>query len=93
MDFCCSETKVVVELDGGQHVLQREADAKRTAFLEAQGYRVFRFWDNEVLANICGVLERIAEALKHPHPGPLPRREREPLKPSPLWGEGRARGR
>jgi len=75
-DFCCPEVKLIIELDGGQHAVQREADAQRTAFLEAHGYRVLRFWDNEVLANICGVLERIAEALTHPHPNPLPGRER-----------------
>jgi adenine-specific DNA-methyltransferase len=76
VDFCCPEAKLILELDGGQHALQRQGDAKRTAFLETNGYRVLRFWDNEVLANIEGVLERIAEALRDPQPGPLPGRER-----------------
>jgi len=76
VDFCCVESKIVVELDGGQHALRRGADVARTRFLKAQGYRVLRFWDNELLTNIDGVLARIAEAL-HPHPNPLPERERE----------------
>jgi len=75
-DFCCLEADLVIELDGGQHAAQRDADARRTAFLEAQGYRVLRFWDNEALANTSGVLGRIVEALGHPHPDPLPSRER-----------------
>ena len=79
---------MVIELDGVQHALERPADSKRTGFLEAQGYRVLRFWDNEALANIEGVLERIAEALRDPHPGPLPGRERESD-----GGEGRLRPR
>jgi len=82
-DFCCPEVELIIELDGGQHAGQREADAQRTAFLEAHGYRVLRFWDNEVLANIEGVLERIAEVLRNPHPNPLPGREREPESGEP----------
>jgi very-short-patch-repair endonuclease len=79
-DFCCTEAKVVVERDGGQHARQRRSDAARTVFLEGQGYRVLRFWDSEVLSNIEGVLQRIAEALRRresrPSPYPLPRGER-----------------
>jgi adenine-specific DNA-methyltransferase len=95
-DFCCLEAKVIVELDGGQHTLQRQADGVRTAFLEAQGYRVLRFWDNEFLANTDGVLQRIARALREncrPSPCPLPRGERDveqgspPMNPSPPSGE------
>ncbi|MBI4737310.1 MAG: endonuclease domain-containing protein [candidate division NC10 bacterium] len=62
-DFCCPECGVVVEVDGGQHAAQVEADSRRTAFLAERGYRVLRFWDNEVLAQIDAVLERIAEAV------------------------------
>jgi len=85
VDFCCLEAKLVVELDGGQHAARRATDTERTAFLEAQGYRVLRFWNNDVLSNLDGVLQRIAEALRHPHPGPLPERERGPgsLRPRP----------
>ena len=67
-DFCCPEAALVIELDGGQHASWRNADARRTAFLEAQGFRVIRFWDNDVMVNTEGVLERIAQALEHPHP-------------------------
>ncbi len=62
-DFACVPARLVVELDGGQHVEQAEADARRTRSLEAQGYRVLRFWNHEVLENLEGVLQRIAEAL------------------------------
>jgi lysyl-tRNA synthetase class 2 len=75
-DFCCAEARLVIELDGGQHADRREADQKRTAALEAAGFRVLRFWDNEVFSNLDGILQRISEALDDPHPGPLPRRER-----------------
>jgi very-short-patch-repair endonuclease len=67
----------VVELDGGQHATELEADQKRTERLTEHGYRVLRFWDNEVFENLDGVLHRILEALINPHPDPLPGRERE----------------
>jgi adenine-specific DNA-methyltransferase len=100
-DFCCTEAKLAIELDGGQHAVQKRSDAERTAFLEGQGYRVIRFWDNEALANTEGVLLRIVEALgvkgPSPSPYPLPKGEREierpiRMKPSPQPGEGRVRG-
>lgn len=59
VDFCCSRAKVIVELDGGQHELQREYDAGRTAFLNSKGYRVVRFSDTDALKNTVGVLEQI----------------------------------
>jgi very-short-patch-repair endonuclease len=62
-DFCCFEYRLVVELDGGQHADKTVADQRRSAFLRAHGYRVLRFWDNEVLENLNGVLEKIAGAL------------------------------
>ena len=74
-DFCCLEHALVVELDGGQHAEQMDSDAARSHFLESRGYRVLRFWNNDVLSNCAGVLERIAEALKSPHPCPLPKGE------------------
>jgi very-short-patch-repair endonuclease len=76
-DFCCAEAKLVIELDGGQHANDRVRDAERTAMLKRDGYRVIRFWDNDVFQNLEGVLERIVEALGAPHPNPLPRGERE----------------
>jgi len=54
---------LIIELDGAQHLDQQEYDAERTAFLSAKGYRVLRFWNNDVLGNLDGVLVRILEAL------------------------------
>jgi len=71
VDFCCWEARPIVEVDGGQH--NDEMDARRTTWLEGEGYRVVRFWNNEVLENREGVLQAIIEALEtHPLPGPLP---------------------
>ena len=71
-DFCCMEHGLVVELDGSQHVEQEAADRRRSAFLTRQGYRVIRFWDNEVIEDIEAVLQRIMDELESPHPNPLP---------------------
>ena len=62
VDFFCPEVKLVIELDGGQHA-DSSRDLARTRWLEARGYRVIRFWNNEVLANTEGVLVRIRQAL------------------------------
>lgn len=62
-DFLCVEARLIVELDGGQHAEQMEQDAERTRALEASGYTVIRFWNNDVLANADGVLETIRLAL------------------------------
>ena len=62
-DFLCRERKLIVDVDGGQHA-ESTRDAHRTAFLEAEGYRVIRFWNNDVLSNVDGVLQVIAETLK-----------------------------
>jgi very-short-patch-repair endonuclease len=55
-DFQCFEKKIIVELDGGQHASNTVYDMGRTLFFESQGFRVIRFWDNDVLKNIDGVL-------------------------------------
>jgi very-short-patch-repair endonuclease len=60
-DFACRSARLVVELDGGRH--SPETDAPRTATIEAFGYRVIRFWNNEVLENTQGVLEVIRQEL------------------------------
>ena len=73
-DFVCREHGLVVEVDGGQHDLNAARDAVRTVYLEAQGYRVLRFWNNDVLRNLDGVLHVISAAL-FPHPNPLPEGE------------------
>ncbi|RAI38633.1 hypothetical protein CH338_12030 [Rhodoplanes elegans] len=72
-DFACHDARLVIEVDGGQHNLEDQAGAKskRTAYLEAQGYRVLRFWNNEVPGNIDGVMTVVPEALSPgapPHP-------------------------
>ena len=92
VDFCCPEQRLIVELDGGQHAVHAEADQRRTAFLAAQGYRVLRFWNHEVLTNIEAVLERIVSVLSDPYPSPLPGREREKKLPhggGENWTEAR----
>lgn len=63
VDFMCFEAKLIVELDGGQHAVNSVADDERTAWLEGQGFRVLRFWNNDVLDNIEGVVERILMGL------------------------------
>jgi very-short-patch-repair endonuclease len=62
VDLVCREQRLIIEVDGGQHATDMH-DAARTQWLTARGYRVLRFWNNEVLANIDGVLEVIAGAL------------------------------
>lgn len=63
-DFACRSAKLVIELDGGQHDAEREADAARTQLIEAHGYRVIRYWNSEVMENLDGVLEDIREQLR-----------------------------
>lgn len=71
-DFASHSARLVVEADGGQH--DRESDAARTSFLEGEGYRVLRFWNNDILTNPEGVATTIAGNLHrhHPHPTPFP---------------------
>jgi len=75
VDFVNLEKKVVVELDGGQHAIDA-GDKIRDEWLRAEGYKVLRFWDNQVFSNLEGVLETIRDALLTPHPDPLPQGER-----------------
>jgi very-short-patch-repair endonuclease len=75
VDFVCLEERFVVEIDGGQHAEQQEQDAARTSFLEAEGYEVVRFWNNDVLTNLEGVMGTISRMLAgHPSPQPSPPR-------------------
>ena len=62
LDFACIEHRLAIEADGGQHA-DNAADARRTAWLEQQGWRVLRFWNNDVLTNVDGVQEAILRAL------------------------------
>jgi len=82
VDFVCGDAKLIVELDGGQHADRTLQDEERTKTLEAMGYLVLRFWNNDVMRNIEGVLEEILNTLSQqspepPHPTPLPCGERE----------------
>ena len=85
-DFACLEGKLVLEFDGGQHAERRAYDLERDRKLANEGFRVLRFWDNEVFSNTEGVLTAILEALKsgHPHPDLPPQaREGDCLNPHP----------
>jgi very-short-patch-repair endonuclease len=63
VDFCAPRKKLIIELDGSQHLEQQEYDAERTEFLKSKGYKVLRFWNNAVLNNIDSVLNVIWDTL------------------------------
>ena len=65
LDFVCLEQMLVVEVDGGQHQERAEADRVRTEFLERSGFRVLRFWNNEVLGEFDAVTARIWQELEN----------------------------
>ena len=93
-DFACHHHRVIIEVDGSQHAddMRRRLDQKRTDYLVSRGYRVLRFWNNEVLEEIEGVMELIYAALDQterplpPTPSPSPPREG-------ARGEGKSLGR
>jgi very-short-patch-repair endonuclease len=72
LDFVCLENKLVIEVDGGQHGQQAAYDANRTQELHAVGFRVLRFWNNEVIKEIESVKEKIWLTVHElqPHPPP-----------------------
>ena len=72
VDLVCLESRVIVELDGGQHIEQMAKDERRTILLESSGFRVIRFWNDDVLKRTEFVLEEILRALTTPHPNPHP---------------------
>lgn len=63
-DFASHSAKLIVEVDGGQHATDSDREAERTRFLRAEGYRVLRFWNNDVLTNTTAVLQSIAAELE-----------------------------
>ncbi len=72
-DFVSHKAKLVIEIDGGQHVERAASDAERTKVFETHGYRVLRYWNNDVLSNIDGVLDDIQRAMTStPTPDPSP---------------------
>jgi len=89
-DFASHRARLVIEIDGGQHA--PAVDSGRTAIVEAEGYRVLRFWNNEVLANPDGVLTVINRALAGHHPHPVSRFQLRPgdeaAAHAPIKGEG-----
>jgi very-short-patch-repair endonuclease len=88
-DFVCPKAKLIIEADGSQHADQVTYDTRRTLFFEAQGYRVLRFWNNDILARTESVMDAILAAVEDsPLPGanapvPLPLRERGAENPLP----------
>jgi very-short-patch-repair endonuclease len=70
VDFICIEKRLIVEVDGGQHNLNPEIDIKRTEYLKERGYRVIRFWNNDVLKETEAVLNSILLSLSDNIPSP-----------------------
>jgi very-short-patch-repair endonuclease len=87
-DFASHRAKLVIEVDGGQH--NGVVDAQRTSVIQDEGYRVIRFWNNEVLGNPDGVWTVIDVVLRnrHPTPNPSPSRGGEKWERPPHQGEG-----
>ena len=78
VDFVCFEKKIIIEVDGGQHAIETKKDTERGEWLRSQGFKVLKFWNNEVLTNTQGVLEEVRiNCLSHPPLNPLPSREGE----------------
>ena len=77
-DFVCHEARLIVEVDGGQHGRSSPPEAERSEFQQNEGYRIFRFWNNEVLSSLDGVHQTIAENCA----------ASPPPKPSPIAGRG-----
>jgi len=73
-DFVARSIGLVIEVDGGQH--EDAVDAERTRYIEPQGFRVIRFWNNDVLGNLDGVIEDIMRVVAD-MPSPNPSRKRE----------------
>lgn len=63
VDFCAPRKKLIIELDGSQHLEQQEYEEERTAFLKSKGYRILRFWNNDVMNNLESVLCAIYTSL------------------------------
>jgi very-short-patch-repair endonuclease len=85
-DFACLKAMLVIEVDGGQHADARAYDSQRDDFMRGQGYRILRFWNNEVLGNMDGLWDTIvAEISIHascgvtPHPNLPPQGGKGPL--------------
>ncbi|OSZ64216.1 hypothetical protein CAP40_16150 [Sphingomonas sp. IBVSS2] len=100
VDLLCFAERLVIEVDGGQHAEAIEYDARRTRFIESEGYRVQRFWNNDAMENIDGVLAQISLSFReregahcvsngkgegvHSHSAPRPPSPRAATRPAPL---------
>jgi very-short-patch-repair endonuclease len=79
VDFYCADVRLVVEVDGDSHAHQQDYDARRTAWLEREGFKVIRFSNDDVMRNLDGVVEMIRDAL-----APSPSHSAAPSGPLPL---------
>lgn len=70
VDFVNFEERVVIELDGGQHAINKDSDKNRDAWLKGEGFKVLRFWNNDIFENLEGILEVVRKRLQSPSPGP-----------------------
>lgn len=68
-DFCAPRRKLVIEVDGSQHLERQPRDAERTAYLNSRGYRVLRFWNSDVLNKVEDVMGVILKELESAAPG------------------------
>ena len=78
LDFVCFEKLIIIECDGGQHMEQKNKDMERDQLFLNQGYRIFRFWNHQILQELDIVLDEIYIAcISSPPPNPLPQGEGE----------------
>ncbi len=70
VDFLCMQRRLVIELDGSQHQQRADSDRERTEFLESLGYRVLRFWNNDVFDDLASVVDAIRLELERGEPSP-----------------------
>jgi len=68
VDFVCFDRKLIIEIDGGQHAIEKEKDQQRELWLQSEGFAILRFWNTEIFENIDGVLASIMEKLNTPSP-------------------------
>jgi very-short-patch-repair endonuclease len=81
VDFVCLQRRLIVELDGGQHAGQENYDNERDAWLRDQGFVILRFWNNDVLTNMDGIVEQIAKTLQStPYLNPSPQGGRRKIR-------------
>lgn len=88
VDFVCMEQQLIIELDGGQHAEQTEYDQHRDTWLRSQGYTVLRFWNNEVMQQLEGVLEQIRLTISLRQTASLSVGSTLSPSPSPISGRG-----